>query len=300
MGIRPRRTKSFILADGTEIKRSLGQALFRLNGEEAASPVIFGGKGDSVLLGSVSLEVLGEDPREFDRLYADLVEEWRPETASALRLVRHLAELMWKLDRVTRAELAVARRRVEALRAERLLNEQSVGQYRYEGPEAEVAAAGLAGVKDSPGKFEEMLIELQALKRMAQERDTSPSFEERVKRVYGPQPSSRVRLIAGLFRGLAEKQKKSEPVDQEVYADLEKLIDQEIEPVIRRYTFYKKENVEFPVSLRDAQLAPNEPFSALIIRRENSLSRQIERTIRMLTTFEQRKSASGPGDAKPL
>src|SRR5437764_11551373 len=59
LGIRPRRTKSSILADGTEIKRSLGQALFRLNGEEAASPVIFGEKGDSVLLGSVSLEVLG-------------------------------------------------------------------------------------------------------------------------------------------------------------------------------------------------------------------------------------------------
>ena len=59
LGIRPRRTKSSILADGTEIKRSLGQALFRLNGEEAASPVIFGEKGDSVLLGSVSLEALG-------------------------------------------------------------------------------------------------------------------------------------------------------------------------------------------------------------------------------------------------
>jgi clan AA aspartic protease len=59
LGIKPRRSKSFILVDGTEVKRSLGQALFRLSGEEAASPVIFGEKGDSVLLGSVSLEALG-------------------------------------------------------------------------------------------------------------------------------------------------------------------------------------------------------------------------------------------------
>jgi clan AA aspartic protease len=59
LGIKSRRTKSFILADGTEVKRSLGQALFRLNREEAASPVIFGEKGDSVLLGSVSLGALG-------------------------------------------------------------------------------------------------------------------------------------------------------------------------------------------------------------------------------------------------
>ena len=59
LGIKPGKTRSFILADGTEVKRALGQALFRLNGEEAASPVIFGARGDSVLLGTVSLEALG-------------------------------------------------------------------------------------------------------------------------------------------------------------------------------------------------------------------------------------------------
>jgi aspartyl protease family protein len=59
LGIKPGRSKSFILADGTTVKRSIGQALFRLNGEEAASPVIFGEENDSSLLGSVSLEALG-------------------------------------------------------------------------------------------------------------------------------------------------------------------------------------------------------------------------------------------------
>ena len=59
LGIKPGKTKTFILADGTEIKRSLGQALFRMDGEEGASPVIFGEKGDSTLLGTISLEVLG-------------------------------------------------------------------------------------------------------------------------------------------------------------------------------------------------------------------------------------------------
>jgi predicted aspartyl protease len=59
LGIKPGKTKTFILADGTVIKRRLGQALFRMNGEEGASPVIFGQKGDTTLLGSISLEVLG-------------------------------------------------------------------------------------------------------------------------------------------------------------------------------------------------------------------------------------------------
>jgi len=59
LGIKPSKTRTFLLADGSEIKRSLGEALFRINGDEGTSPVIFGEKGDSALLGSVSLEVLG-------------------------------------------------------------------------------------------------------------------------------------------------------------------------------------------------------------------------------------------------
>jgi len=59
LGIKPGRTKTFILADGTEVKRPLGHALFRLSKDEAPSPVIFGEAGDSTLLGSVSLGALG-------------------------------------------------------------------------------------------------------------------------------------------------------------------------------------------------------------------------------------------------
>jgi clan AA aspartic protease len=59
LGIKPRSSRTFTLADGTEIKRRMGDIIFQINGERAASPVIFGEKGDSVLLGAVSLEALG-------------------------------------------------------------------------------------------------------------------------------------------------------------------------------------------------------------------------------------------------
>ena len=59
LGIKPGRTESFILADGTEIKRYIGEARFRINGKEGTSPVIFGEEGESTLLGILSLEVLG-------------------------------------------------------------------------------------------------------------------------------------------------------------------------------------------------------------------------------------------------
>ncbi len=59
LGIRPHGSRSFQLADGTQIKRQVGDAIFLIDGERGASPVIFGEKGDSTLLGTVSLESLG-------------------------------------------------------------------------------------------------------------------------------------------------------------------------------------------------------------------------------------------------
>lgn len=59
LGIRPHGSRSFQLADGSEITRRMGDAIFLIDGERGASPVIFGERGDSTLLGTVSLESLG-------------------------------------------------------------------------------------------------------------------------------------------------------------------------------------------------------------------------------------------------
>ena len=59
LGIRPHSSRTFILADGTEISRRIGDAIFIVNGDRAASPVIFGEEDDAALLGTVSLESLG-------------------------------------------------------------------------------------------------------------------------------------------------------------------------------------------------------------------------------------------------
>jgi clan AA aspartic protease len=59
LGVKPHSKRVFILADGSEITRGIGDLVFRLNGDQGASPVVFGEEGDSVLLGVVSLEALG-------------------------------------------------------------------------------------------------------------------------------------------------------------------------------------------------------------------------------------------------
>jgi clan AA aspartic protease len=59
VGIRPTGSRTFVLADGSEITRRTGAALFRFRGEQGASTVIFGEPGDATLLGVVTLEELG-------------------------------------------------------------------------------------------------------------------------------------------------------------------------------------------------------------------------------------------------
>lgn len=59
LGIRPLAREEFRLADGSKIVRSKGGALFRYGQRVGVADVIFGQRGDSVLLGAFTLEALG-------------------------------------------------------------------------------------------------------------------------------------------------------------------------------------------------------------------------------------------------
>lgn len=59
IGIKPQREEEFSLADGSIIKRKVGSAMYEFEGKESAAPILFGKKGDSLLLGAFTLEALG-------------------------------------------------------------------------------------------------------------------------------------------------------------------------------------------------------------------------------------------------
>ena len=59
LGIKPQREETISLADGTFIKRKVGNALYEYNGIESAAPVLFGEKDDSALLGVLTIESMG-------------------------------------------------------------------------------------------------------------------------------------------------------------------------------------------------------------------------------------------------
>ncbi len=60
LGLQPLRRVGFVLADGTEMERDVGECWMELEPEgQGTSPMILGEPGDSALLGVVTLEVMG-------------------------------------------------------------------------------------------------------------------------------------------------------------------------------------------------------------------------------------------------
>ena len=59
LGIKPLAEQEFRLANGTKIVRKKGIALFKYGDRLGGADVIFGEEGDSILLGTFSLEALG-------------------------------------------------------------------------------------------------------------------------------------------------------------------------------------------------------------------------------------------------
>ncbi len=59
LGVKPSAEEEFRLANGTKIMRKKGIALFKYGERIGGADVIFGEEGDSVLLGTFTLEALG-------------------------------------------------------------------------------------------------------------------------------------------------------------------------------------------------------------------------------------------------
>ena len=59
LALRPKRSVTFALADGTTVERQVSECHITLPQGEGHTPVILGEPADEALLGSVTLEILG-------------------------------------------------------------------------------------------------------------------------------------------------------------------------------------------------------------------------------------------------
>jgi len=59
IGVQPRKVETFGLANGGTVRRAIGDVYYEIDRSAGAAPVIFGRRGDTSLLGVVTLEALG-------------------------------------------------------------------------------------------------------------------------------------------------------------------------------------------------------------------------------------------------
>lgn len=67
LGLVPKRTQTFILADGTKIDRNISECRIEILDSEGHTPVVLGEEGDDALLGAVTLEEFGFVLNPFNR-----------------------------------------------------------------------------------------------------------------------------------------------------------------------------------------------------------------------------------------
>ena len=67
LGLRPSRELTFVLADGATMERGVSECYLILPQGQSHSPVILGEEDDAVLLGVVTLEILGLVLNPFSR-----------------------------------------------------------------------------------------------------------------------------------------------------------------------------------------------------------------------------------------
>ena len=67
IGLTQKRVETFVMVDGTEIRRGISECHLTLPQGAAHTPVILGEEGDEALLGVVTLEILGLVLNPFNR-----------------------------------------------------------------------------------------------------------------------------------------------------------------------------------------------------------------------------------------
>ncbi len=230
-----------------------------------------------------SMLALGEDPEQFERLYADLLRVYEPGDALGVRLVEDLAHLYWRRQRLDRARDALLRHRLELLD---LAHERRRQKFDREAlapeDEARVAEVGLDGMKDSAAKFRQMLASLASLVEALERRDVSAGQDAVLAKLYGKELHGPGRLLQQLFSSLLESHRTGKPLEDETCQQLRSLLADEMRRVRQEHELFHREQVELTPSARQAGLAPMGREWTWILRQENALDRAIDRKVKLL------------------
>ena len=232
-----------------------------------------------------SMLLLGEDPLEFQAFRESLLASRQPADAMERMLVEDIAMLAWKKRRLNRAQEGLQLRNLEMLELDRHRRALEVGRESADISQEEVLKSGLRRAPRSPGRFGEILSQLETLSALSNRRDFSQDIDPVITMLYGETPTLRGAQIANSYRQLRERGVETEE-QQALAASLKIAIEEETRDMMEEYALFLQEHVHVSPALRDSALAPVHPQWISVVRHEYTIDRLIERKLKLLTEIQ--------------
>ena len=241
-----------------------------------------------------SMLALGESPRHFKRLLAELVASHRPGTPSELMLVEDLAALRWQRRRCERARAGRLAWQREELERAKLRRDVEADRALTFDPAA-LRAHGLRSAPESEANYHEVIDLLDRVEEEIEKGDYASSIPGLLKTLYGEQPTGRGAALQGLVADLNRTDSIS-PFGEQRQAALRIGIAQETQAVLREYQSFERQRADITPLLRESSLAPAGDDLQQLTREEASIDRQIERKIKLLAEMQRNRRVE-PRDA---
>lgn len=248
-----------------------------------------------------TLEALDEDPADFEATQQSLDQAMSPRDGWERAWVQDLAVLRWRLERLHRAESALA-----ALQRRRRDRERSTNAAAsLGGPGAElmplIGLVGFCGIPDSVLKFEQVLEQLRSLRELVEARQFGKDTESVLTLLYGKSVGVKRATLQSqlMILGRAYQEGRFADVDQGA-RELAAKLDDEIEGYEHLQALYAAEKLEADAVQRDAELLLESEEMERVIRYETHLEAHIDRKLRQFYARRRESIASplaSPADA---
>lgn len=246
------------------------------------------------------LQALGEDPAEFTRHFEAFSSAFSPRDGYEEVLVREIAVLHWRLERLKRAEAGLLASRKHAFQKDRewkahlgrraridAFREYTVAR-KYKdllatkGDPRTVHYSGFTpegdmNSPDSPEKYAHILETLSTVRDVTSVRGLEAVQIDSLELVLGDGANCRGSALISVLQACQLDFEKQDPKAQEYRRNcVLQALDEEILYFEKESRLYREREIEVSPELADAQLLPSAEDLDRIIRYENNLERLIE------------------------
>ena len=256
---------------------------------------------------------LGEDPAQFENLKQELMTSFGPGDSLWEKQIDDLARLYWRRDRLERAQEGMVRRALLAVKEWQERRRQEMAGAIFDDPKA--IDTEMTEPSDPGVRLRMLLSFLGVVREQVKQRRFKPRQASELETLYRNQQGWRQARVCVLLRLFAKCAKPLTPHERELeelsansaggeqagepqYQEVLRLLDEEIASVEEQFRYAEKLHEEKVAIEQDACLAPAGDEWRLLLRREETLDRSIDRKIKILLSLGKRsRTANLPGPA---